>query len=390
MKSLRMVFLGMGMLLFFVTSSSGDSINGGLGLNYTHSAWSLKPGFLTLTTKTRFFGKVASQTEQSSAVTYWVVQGSFSLNYGINDHLEISISPIMYQDNHKGGKGYNVPDDLFLNLKLASYNLANSSIKYGFMLQTCFPTAKYHNLVFEPYSSGTVSWGFMGMATYSKDPLYPEDNLNAHFNIGYKNYNDVGAKLIDTKLPDPVSVNSMTQELKYALGLEFPTGEFNFSIELFGNSFIQKPPKEITYSCENYLYLSPGVTFRAYKWLTLNFATDLRLSSDVDESLYLYGGQIDGLPNYPSWRVNLSAKIALLPTSIYSYSEKDVLIKKAESRRELFEQIIKEQRETESAEEELERIKNERRKAERELERLRRILEGETQTNKEQKQEEEP
>ena len=52
-------------------------------------------------------------------------------------------------------------------------------------------------------------------------------------------------------------------------------------------------------------------------------------------------------------------------------------MQKAESRRELFEQIIKEQRETESAEAELERIKEERRKAERELERLRQILEGE-------------
>jgi chromosome segregation ATPase len=84
-----------------------------------------------------------------------------------------------------------------------------------------------------------------------------------------------------------------------------------------------------------------------------------------------------GIPNYSTWRINLGAKFTLLPTSVYHTSERDILMQKAESRRELFEQIIRERRETESAEEELERIRDERRKAEQELERLRKILEGE-------------
>ena len=88
------------------------------------------------------------------------------------------------------------------------------------------------------------------------------------------------------------------------------------------------------------------------------------------------------MPNYPTWRINMGLRVTLLPTTAYKVSEKDILMRKAQNRRELFEQIIKEQRETESAEEELERIKNERRKAERELERLRRILEGEAQKSK--------
>ena len=58
-------------------------------------------------------------------------------------------------------------------------------------------------------------------------------------------------------------------------------------------------------------------------------------------------------------------------------SERDLLMQKAQSRRELFEQIIREQDETESAEAELERIRAERIRAEKELERLRRVLEGE-------------
>lgn len=386
MKASGTAFLVILLFIFTVSTVSAISLNGGPGLNYARSAWTLKSGHMTLSMKSRFFGKVSPDTG-ISAFTYWDVQGSFSLNYGISEHFELDLTPIMYQDNHKGDKGYNLPDDILLGLKIGSYNIRNSSIAYGFLLQTRFPTAEHHNIVFEPYSAGSISWGFMGLATYSRDPLYPEDNMNIHLNLGYTNYNDVGKKLSLVKDIDTVSVRSMTQELYYAVGVKIPTTEFDFTLELYGNTFIQKPPKETAFSRENFIYLTPGINYRAYRWLTLSFATDLRLSEDVDETLYSFDSKLNGMPNYPAWRINLGAKIVLLPTTIYKISEKDILIKKAESRRELFEQIIKEQRETESAEEELERIKSERRKAERELERLRRILEGETKSPKESNEE---
>jgi len=361
-------------------------LNGGSGLTYVKSAWNLKPGFLTLYGRTRFFGKVAALSEtQSQAVTYWDVQGALSINYGISDHIEFAVSPIMYQDNHKGGKGYNVPDDLFLGLKLGSYMIKGTSLTWAVSLDSRFPTAKYHNIPFEPYSAGAVEWGFTGMLTYSKDPLYPEDNLNVHANFGYNNHNDVGKKLTIFS-SDKTSVTSMSQQLFFGTGFKIPTPDFDFSIELFGNKFLQSPPSATAYSLEDYLYLTPGVSFKAYRWLTLSFATDLRLTPDKDETLYTYGGQINDMPNYPSWRINLGLNIILLPTTVYRLSDKDILMKKAESRRELFEQIIKEQRETESAEEELDRIKEERRKAERELERLRRILEGDVKKKKDDNQ----
>ena len=371
------------LLVTLVPEVFGVGINGGRGLTYVKSAWNLKPGYLTLYARTRFFGKVSSVSSmQASAVTFWDVQGALSLNYGINEHIELAISPIMYQDNHKSGTGYNIPDDLFMGLKIGSYNLKGSSITGGVEFNTRFPTAKHHNIPFEPYSAGTVEWGFSGILTYSKDPLYPEDNLNVHLNLGYVNHNDVGQKLSQLE-SDNISVSAMSQEFLYGIGIKIPTTEFDFSIEMYGNQFIQKPPVENAYSAENYLYITPGVSFRAYRWLTLNFGADLRLSSDNDKTEYLSVIELgEEMPNYPSWRINLGMNILLLPTSVYKVSDKDILMKKAESRRELFEQIIKEQRETESAEEELDRIKTERRKAERELERLRRILEGDIKKKK--------
>ena len=368
-------------LLGLTPSLFGNGLNGGTGLTYIKSAWNLKPGYLTLYGRTRFFGKVASFAEQASAITFWDVQGAFSINYGISDHIELAISPIMYQDTHKGNSGYNFPDDLFLGLKFGSYNLKGSSLTWAISLDSRFPTAKHHNVPFEPYSAGTVEWGFTGMLTYSRDPLYPDDNLNIHANFGYVNHNDVGEKL--NNFSNENVVTNMSQQLLYGFGMKIPSSEFDFLVELYGNKFLQRPPKSTAYSLEDYIYFSPGVSYRAYRWLTLNFTTDLRLSSDKDESTYTFAWQIPDMPNYPSWRINLGLNIILLPTSVYKLSDKDILMRKAESRRELFEQIIKEQRETESAEEELDRIKEERRKAERELERLRRILEGDLKKKKE-------
>jgi len=244
-------------------------------------------------------------------------------------------------------------------------------------LNFCFPTAKEHKIVFEPYSAGTVEWGFTGLLTYSKDPLYPEDALNVHLNLSYINHNDVGTKFT-TKTRDTTEVLSMSQELFYGCGIKYPSTQFDFALELYGNIFLQKPPAT-AYSIENYLFLSPGISYKAYRWLAIEVSGDFLLTSaDKDETDYTIISKIPEMPNYPSWRINLGFRVTLLPTTTYKVSEKDILIRRAQNRRELFEQIIKEQRETESAEEELDRIKTERRKAERELERLRRILEGES------------
>lgn len=389
MKSMKLSLFIICLLVLTDVPVWANGLNGSRGLMHVTSAWSLKPGYLTLYNHSRFFGKVGvtEMLASRTATTYWDVQGSLSLNYGINDHFELALSPVMYQDNHKGGKGYNFPDDLFLRLKVGSYGAQGSAITYGGLINLRFPTAEYHNVFFEPYSAGTFEWGVTGLASYSRDPLYPEDALNVHFNLGYLNHNDVGTKFT-SNLRDTTEVLSMSQELLYGIGAKFPSSQFDFSLEFYGNVFLKKPPKT-AYSIENYIFMTPGISYKAYRWLTVEVASDVLLtSSDNDETDYSVTGKLPEMPNYPTWRINLGLRLTLLPTTAYKVSEKDILMRKAQNRRELFEQIIKEQRETESAEEELERIKNERRKAERELERLRRILEGEAQKNKTKENEE--
>ncbi len=354
-------------------------LNGGRGPSFVRAAWNLEPGYLTLGAHTRFNGKVAEITRNGAtlATTYWVVQGGFSLNYGISRHFEASLAPTLYQDTNRGGKGFNLPDDLFLRLKIGSFGARGSAMSYGVELAGRVPTGKTHNIPFEAYAADNFSFGVTALASFAHDPLYPEDGLSAHFNLGYWNHNDVGEKLNNLPLAkDTALVTQMTQEFIYGAAIIFPSEKFNFRFEVMGSGYLNAPPPS-AYSREPVTYLSPGVSYKAYRWMTLDFNSDIRLSGENDKTDYKGLVAIPGLPNYPSWRATLGMKLTLLPTSLYSSSERELLMRKAESRRELFEQIIKEQRETEAAESELERIKDERRKAERELDRLRRILEGE-------------
>ena len=365
-------------LLLIVNASLAVVINGGRGLPHTRAAWVQQKGYLTTLGHTRFWGKVhqyqADGIEKASTV--WVVQGLVNVVYGLGDHFDLSVAPIIYQDVHQGNTEM-YPGDTFVELKIGSFGPKANSISWGITLNSRFPTGDRYNVIYEPYSAGKVEFGFKGLVSYATDPLYPEEALNVHANLGYLNHNDVGQILVpnlDEGYPEN-TVLKTSQEMLYSVGLMFPTKDFNYSAEIYGNFWLQKPPGGAA-SREPYAYINASVTYNPYRWFSFIVGGDYRLTADKDETLIPWRMATNDLPNYCTWRVNIGAKFTLLPTSIYHSSERDVLMQKAESRRELFEQIIRERRETESAEEELERIRDERRKAERELERLRKILEG--------------
>jgi len=384
MKLFTRVFLLF--ILFVMANIAGAvEINGGVGLTHTKAAWVAKKGYLTVLPHTRFWGKVSendNETEEGrTAVTYWDVQGLLSINYGISEHFSFNITPILYQDINQGEYD-EYPWDTFIGLKIGSYGAKESPFKFGMELATRFPTGEKHNVVFEDYTAGSAEWGFTALASYALDRLFPEDGLNAHLNLGYWNHNDVGQNLApDSLLSDEFkkikSVLDPSQAFRYAIGVEFPTESFNYALEIYGNSWIQKPP-ELAASREGYTYLNASIKYKPYRWFDFIVSGDIRISGDRDDTIGPRASRHD-LPNYSSWRINVGAKFVILPTSVYQIKERDILMRKAETRREVFEQIIKEKKDTESAEQELERIKQEREKAEKELDRLKRILEGKEQ-----------
>ncbi|HPG38644.1 MAG TPA: hypothetical protein PLP19_12395 [bacterium] len=373
------------LLVVLVPSVNAEIFNGGPGLTHTKAAWAQKKGYLTVFPNTRFWGKVtetpATETTEKRAYTVWDVQGLVSVNYGINEHFGFYMLPIMYQDLNQGDKD-EIFWDTFIGIKAGSYKFADSPFQFGVELAMRFPTGSKHNVIYEDYTAGTVEWGFNGLVSWAKDKSYPDEDLNAHFNFGYWNHNDVG----ETLVPDSLLVGSYanlkpyanvldpSQELRYALGLEYPTANFNYGLEIYGNGWLQKPPVTAA-SHEYYSYMNLSITYKPNKWFNFVVSGDIRISPDEEETIGPRMTRPD-LPNYSSWKINVGGRFVILPTSVYKVKERDILMKKAESRREVFEQIIKEKKETESAEQELQRIKDEREKAEKELERLKRILEG--------------
>jgi hypothetical protein len=364
-------------MVCIVTLPVAAQVNGGRGTTHVHSAWPLDAGYFTIHAQTRLFGKVSDVSNTAGPVTYWSLQNSLSFNYGLSRTFEVSFVPVLYQDVSSDEKRRNFLDDLYFFLKLGALGAKGSRMNYALELGGRLPQNASRNVIFEPYATDKFAFGATGIMSYVRDPLYPDDGFNLHFNLGYWNHNDVGERLTRLNAAvDTVRATKMTQELRYGVAFAIPFERVDLRLELFGNSFIQHPAAT-AYSRENVTYLSPGIVYKPYRWMSLDCSVDLRLSADVDETAYGANSvvRVPGLPNYSDWRLNLGLKLTVLPRSLYSVSERDVLMKKAESRRELFEQIIKERRETESAEAELEAIKEERKRAELELARLQKLLE---------------
>jgi len=360
--------------------------HGGRGLIYTNSARVIPQGYLQFYMGTRFFGKVASFGADKNAYTLWTVKGLSSFNYGINSHLELAVSPVFYLDTNRGGSGLtkesvNFPDDLFISLKLASFNRLESPYFFGVLLHSRIPIADKHNIIYEPYSAGTLEAGVTGLFSYYSNITFPDEGWSFHGNLGYLNHNDAGEEI--SEVPDAPTPESMSSEVVINLGALFPAGNFDFSTELSFRSFLSKPSIS-AYSMESVSYFTMGIYYKPYQWITVEMGIDLRLFSGEDESDYsLTPADKPNLdfPNYPGWRGLLGVKLALLPGSLYAKTDKAVLQDKITDRQEILERMMRGQENTDNAEEEIARIRAEREKVEAELRRLRQLLEGEKKDN---------
>lgn len=391
MKTQRFTAIVLALQFSTAAMAQGLIFPGGRGLTHLHSAWTLDKGSVTLTAYTTSFYKPViyqNPSTGSSTITYWDIQGAVGINFSTSKHLEFNVTNILYQDTHRDAKGYNFPSDFSLSLKLASYGNVQSHFRFGAMLEGKIPTAKHHNVYLEPYSAGKFEVGIFGLVSYSTDLLIPEAGFNAHFNIGFWHHNDTGARL--TANPnDPIAVLGPTRQMLWGIGAVWPRQQVDFGLEVFGNFFLVRPPVT-AYSREDYVYITPSVTFRPSGRISFMAGVDIRATTDYDHSKYTFDGtslmRIDpNLPNYPSWRARIGARIHLtrpLPREVETplFSQEDFEEGRPQkpevlaSKIPLQEQLVKERRETELAEEELERIRSDRRKMEEMLARLRQIL----------------
>ncbi len=180
-------FASLAVLLSIVSTGASLDIGLGSGPMRVSSALTVPRGHLYLGAHSRAFFKdeVAKVSNGlSSGETYWDIQGAFGLHYGFTSRLELGISQILYQDNHKGNKGYNFPDDLYLRAKLGSIGPKASSIRLGAQVDVRLPTAEHHNLALEPYSAGRIGMGIIGLFSIVSQPLFPDIGFNINVNAG--------------------------------------------------------------------------------------------------------------------------------------------------------------------------------------------------------------
>lgn len=355
---------------------------GGRGLSNINAAWVQDRGQFSIRLSGASFYKTAQLKKQSGRnpefATFWDVQGGLAAHYALSRRLELSLLQTVYQDTHHDGKGGNFPDDLYLAAKFGSYGGLRSKAKVGFMTAARLPLATQHNVILEPYSAGSVELGVLGLFSYSKDVLLPENAFNLHLNLGLWHYNDTGKYLIGTAA-DTFAVLSPTRALLWGAGFAIPTHEFDFTFEIYGRNFMTRPPVT-AYSREDFAYVTPGVMYHAAYWAALNVNLDFRISADRDDTQYFarLNNQINPeLPSYPNWRVRFGAKFALNQPA--PPPGQKPLFASANGRlttahKALEKQLTEERKKTESAEDELTKIRDDRKRMEAMLARLRSML----------------
>jgi len=375
--------------LLYSTDSSASTLGFGSGTLYVRPAYCAPKSTFFLGTHTRAFFKDQVRKDASGldmGATFWDIQGGVGLFYGLTSRLELGLSQIFYQDNHKGEKGYNLPDDLILHAKLGSLGHNLGSTRYGLQLDLRLPTAQHHNLPLEDYSAGRISIGLTALASIITEPLFPESGLNIHFNLGLVSHNDVAVRLVDNPL-DTLTATKNTQELVYGTAFSSTWQDFGFFAELFGRAFLSKPPLN-AFTRENSLYFTPGITYAPNTWMKMRVALDLRVLGGNDETKYNgEAGSYAMVPwsaplNLPSWRINVGALLSLNPAKVQMVRKKENALKraivndKATPEEKVYDDLAAERKKTEGAEAELQRIRNERQRMEDLLERLRKILES--------------
>ncbi|MDZ7342508.1 MAG: DUF4200 domain-containing protein [candidate division KSB1 bacterium] len=386
-----MGLIGASLVLVFVLgaipSAQSATEQGNRGPIYLGTAWNLEKGDVNFHANSRFYFNNKTfyvPNNPAMAVTFWDIQGGVNLLYGIGKHYQIGLTQIIYQDNHKDGKGYNFPDDLFLKMKIASFPIKQSPFNVGLNILTRIPVAEHHNIRLEPYSAGQVEFGVIGLLSYAADRVNPEDGFNVHVNLGLIDHNDHGVKLGGADCAE-YQISRSSREVNAGVALVMPTSNFDFLVEMYGNYNITKPPPN-AYSRHSYVYITPEVIYKPFQWITLGIGFDFRLTPNRSSNSDLIQSEMSSvLPTYPTWRVNFGVKMSLAARAKERLLAKDRNKPSGldgEKKKDVYKGMAEERKEIENAEAELEKIRSERQKMDEILKRLRKALEIKEDTEK--------
>ena len=354
--------------------------NGEKTLLHTQTGKVYTKGQLGIYSNMNFYSKIGDflgdiKPENFSSVNYWLVQGNFVFTYGLFDHFDASVGIRLYQDTHADNE-FNLPDDIFVTLKAGSFTFARNHFTQAVLTSFRIPTGEVHNYPFTEFTTESFQYGFMYALSYYADAYLPDRSFSAHFNAGFWFYNEHGTLLFERSNGEKLNATVNSSDFRMAMAFAYPTGLFDFRLELTGMVFLQKP-NSFVYSAEEWAFLSPSIRYKPINWVAIDFGIDFRISSgdrNNTSGIPDISSGIDLPPNFPDWTVQLGLNLNLnllsdQVTNDLSYEEK-----RAREKIEMFEAVVLEGEKSESVQNEIENLKKVRKEAEKEIDELKKIL----------------
>jgi len=354
--------------------------NGEKSLFYTQTGRTYEQGQLGIYSNLNFYSKIGDllgnvTVANFESVNYWLVQSNFVFTYGIIDHLDASLGLRLYQDTHYDNE-FNLPDDIFLTVKAGSFMFGRNHFSQAVLTSFRIPTGEVHNYPFTEYAPESFQYSFMYAISYYADAYLPYRSFNAHFNMGWWSYNEHGTVLYELPNGNKLKATKSSSDFRMALAFVFPTGVFDFRVEMSGMLFTAKPNTYV-YSAEEWAFLSPSIRYKPLKWMAFDLGFDFRVSSgerNNTSGIPDISSNLDLPQNFPAWKMNLGLNIDLNLASDNMTNDLSYQEREARKKVELFETVVEEREKSESIQQEIDNLKKVRQEAEQEIEELKKIL----------------
>ena len=354
---------------------------GGQALFHTWTAQNLEPGQLSVQWHSRLWSGSTPQGNLSN------VSQALALTFGFSPHLELEITPMIYQDLNMDPTSivtYNAPDDIYLRFRLGNYQTRAFGHPLGWGLQFSgrANSSRMSNVYLEPYNAPANEMSVGGVASWFSNQLYPSEGQSFHANLTYLNHNDGQASGLNM-------IKDVSNDLEFAFAYRYPALRWELFGELHGNKFISRP-RVNAYTRADVIWLQPGFTWRMFQGVSVTSGLDIRVLESGPAVLHgsppagsdraRYRVSSDYPDYYPPWR--LSVKMSFKPSTAFRHTETFAEVRPESQKdwemrekigvteREMIDWLGAEDQSAEFLDLELEKIRAERRQAEKELERL--------------------
>lgn len=319
-------FLALTIFLLPVAGSAQSTMLGGTGLLRVQSAEALIAGQLNMTLHGLSF--VEARGNASVMVKDFTVNSS--LTFALSETFELTAGLALYQDD--GQQLTPMPGDARLGLKVVPFRW--NSFRLGFYPMVVLPTAEYHNVPFEPYSSGKTAVALLGVATWDLRRSFPLTPLKAHFNLGY----------IDHDLNDRFFTARVDQVLLGA-GIKIPVRSSYLFTEYTGEMFLNNTSVRWYHNSQR---LTQGIRFLAPFGLVADVAIDVSLARrpEVTDEFH---------KRYADWKVNFGVARRLTVFRELDKKAREAKLRQLQAQREA--ELLRQRRE--QAARELENMKKE-------------------------------